>query len=189
MRADAQANRDAIVTAAQTLFQEEGIDVSFRRIATESRVGVATVHRNFPDRRVLVTAVTERVTAQAHDIVRAHEHSWDEDPWQNWNDVIIELVRLGITPLAEQISRFAYDENLLAEIVEQRRAAITEVFAGVLKKARRHRFIPADVTPIRFAMGIGMISRELPAVGRQLIDDQQEWFARVYLEGLRSLAQ
>lgn len=42
MRADAQANREAIIRASHRLFQEHGIDVTFRAIAAAAGVGVAT---------------------------------------------------------------------------------------------------------------------------------------------------
>ncbi|MEU4349838.1 helix-turn-helix domain-containing protein [Streptomyces sp. NPDC023838] len=56
LRADAQRNRDKILSAAVRVFAEEGLDAHLERIAKEAGVGSGTLYRNFPTREVLIEA-------------------------------------------------------------------------------------------------------------------------------------
>jgi AcrR family transcriptional regulator len=58
-RADAIANRRALIDAATDLFGEHGIDVPFDRIAREAGVGRATLYRHFPTRELLLAGILE----------------------------------------------------------------------------------------------------------------------------------
>ena len=74
LRADAQRNRDAILTAARETFEAEGVLASLDAIALRAGVGNATLYRNFPTRDDLVAAVIEgfyaRSLAEADDLAR-----------------------------------------------------------------------------------------------------------------------
>jgi AcrR family transcriptional regulator len=59
LRADAKRNRDAILRAARTVFDADGIFASLDGIATAAGVGNATLYRNFPTRNDLLAAVIE----------------------------------------------------------------------------------------------------------------------------------
>jgi AcrR family transcriptional regulator len=59
LRADAQRNRDAILSAARALFETDGIYAPIDCIATAAGVGNATLYRNFPTRNDLLAAVIE----------------------------------------------------------------------------------------------------------------------------------
>lgn len=59
MRADAKRNRDAILDAARTCFESEGINAPTDGIAVRAGVGNATLYRNFPTRDDLLAAVVE----------------------------------------------------------------------------------------------------------------------------------
>ncbi|BBY29007.1 TetR/AcrR family transcriptional regulator [Mycolicibacterium sediminis] len=59
LRADARRNRDAILHAAQAVFEVEGIYAPIDGIATAAGVGNATLYRNFPTRNDLLAAVIE----------------------------------------------------------------------------------------------------------------------------------
>jgi AcrR family transcriptional regulator len=69
LRADAQRNRDKILTAAARVFTTEGLNVQMDRIAKEAGVGSATLYRNFPTREALVEAVYRNEVAQLCDAV------------------------------------------------------------------------------------------------------------------------
>ena len=56
LRADAQRNRDKILTAAVRVFAKHGLDVSFDFIAEQAGVGSGTLYRNFPHREALIEA-------------------------------------------------------------------------------------------------------------------------------------
>lgn len=56
LRADAQRNRDKLLTAATEAFAEEGEDVALETIAARAGVGIGTLYRHFPSREALVAA-------------------------------------------------------------------------------------------------------------------------------------
>jgi AcrR family transcriptional regulator len=63
-RADAERNRDKILTAARAAFAEPGARTSMAEIARRADVGMATLYRNFPGRRELLEALyTDEVDA------------------------------------------------------------------------------------------------------------------------------
>ncbi|KAA0100097.1 TetR/AcrR family transcriptional regulator [Mycolicibacterium sp. P1-18] len=67
LRADAQRNRDAILTAAIAVFDAEGIFAPIDGIATAAGVGNATLYRNFPTRNDLLAAVIEKSIVELID--------------------------------------------------------------------------------------------------------------------------
>ncbi|MEU4892900.1 helix-turn-helix domain-containing protein [Streptomyces sp. NPDC044780] len=56
LRADAQRNREKILSTAVRVFAEEGLDARLERIAKEAGVGTGTLYRNFPTRELLIEA-------------------------------------------------------------------------------------------------------------------------------------
>ena len=56
-RADAERNRDKILTAARSAFADPDAEVSMAEIARRAGVGMATLYRNFPGRRELLEAL------------------------------------------------------------------------------------------------------------------------------------
>ncbi|MEU7856786.1 helix-turn-helix domain-containing protein [Nonomuraea sp. NPDC049141] len=69
LRADAQRNRDKILSAAVRVFTEEGLDAHFERIAKEAGVGTGTLYRNFPTREILIEAAYRNEVARLCDAV------------------------------------------------------------------------------------------------------------------------
>jgi AcrR family transcriptional regulator len=63
-RADAERNRAKILEVARTAFAESDTEVSMAEISRRAGVGMATLYRNFPDRRELLEALyTDEVDA------------------------------------------------------------------------------------------------------------------------------
>ena len=63
-RADAERNRTKILLAARTAFADSDTEVSMAEISRRAGVGMATLYRNFPDRRELLEALyTDEVDA------------------------------------------------------------------------------------------------------------------------------
>jgi AcrR family transcriptional regulator len=57
LRADAQRNHEALVSAAASVFAAVGVDAPIKDIADQAGVGVGTVYRRFPKRSDLIGAV------------------------------------------------------------------------------------------------------------------------------------
>ncbi|MGA6154049.1 TetR/AcrR family transcriptional regulator [Stenotrophomonas sp. NPDC087984] len=67
LRADAQRNREKILSAAVRVFAEEGLDAHLERIAKEAGVGTGTFYRNFPTRELLIEAAYRNELARLCD--------------------------------------------------------------------------------------------------------------------------
>ena len=80
LRADAARNRQALLSAAQQLMSEQGLDAPLDEIARRAGVGNATLYRRFPTRTDLIVAVCEERMAEH---VRAVEEALAEpDSWE-----------------------------------------------------------------------------------------------------------
>jgi AcrR family transcriptional regulator len=73
LRADAQRNRDKLLTVAVAAFAEHGIEASLEDIARRAGVGIGTLYRHFPTRDCLMEAVyrhqVELLCAAADDFL------------------------------------------------------------------------------------------------------------------------
>lgn len=67
LRADAQRNREKILSAAVRIFAEEGLNAHLERIAKEAGVGTGTLYRNFPTRELLIEAAYRNELARLCD--------------------------------------------------------------------------------------------------------------------------
>ncbi|WP_431075517.1 TetR/AcrR family transcriptional regulator [Microbacterium phyllosphaerae] len=65
LRADAQRNREAILSVAEEVFVEEGVLVPLDTIAMRAGVGNATLYRHFPTRDDLLFAAMEAGIGEA----------------------------------------------------------------------------------------------------------------------------
>ncbi|MCD2515392.1 TetR/AcrR family transcriptional regulator [Massilia sp. G4R7] len=66
LRADAQKNRELILSAAEALFLEKGANVPLEEVAKRAGVGIGTLYRRFPTREALLAATSnERFLALA----------------------------------------------------------------------------------------------------------------------------
>jgi AcrR family transcriptional regulator len=67
LRADAQRNRDSLITAAVHAFSQDGPDVTLEAIAKDAGVGIGTLYRHFPTREALVEAAYRNELAKLCD--------------------------------------------------------------------------------------------------------------------------
>lgn len=62
-RSDGRRNRDSLVSAAMTVFVQQGVDAPLDNIAREAGVGSATMYRYFPTREAILEAVLQETHA------------------------------------------------------------------------------------------------------------------------------
>jgi len=67
-RADARANRAAIIAAAIACYTEQGTDVAIEEVARRAGVGRATVYRHFPTRDSLTAGIIEQFVVEFEEI-------------------------------------------------------------------------------------------------------------------------
>jgi AcrR family transcriptional regulator len=86
LRADAVRNREAVLSAAQEVFAEAGLDAPLEEIARRAGVGIGTVYRRFPCREQLVSAaLIDKITAYADAAERALA---EPDPWAGFSGFV-----------------------------------------------------------------------------------------------------
>jgi len=79
LRADAERNRQRLITAAREVFAERGLHVPVEDIARHAGVGVATLYRRFPTRAHLIAGAFEaKMCAYADAVAQALAEA---DPW------------------------------------------------------------------------------------------------------------
>lgn len=82
MRADAQRNRQQLLTAAADLFAERGVDVPLDEIARRAGVSIGTLYNHFPNRGALLDAVLPDWAAELDRLAEAALA--DPDPWRGF---------------------------------------------------------------------------------------------------------
>ncbi|MFF8035157.1 TetR/AcrR family transcriptional regulator [Streptomyces sp. NPDC016626] len=93
-RADAQRNRQTVLTAAAEVFVTSGVDAPIRQIAARAGVGMATIYRHFPTRADLVTAVYRHqieACAEAGPNLLASADS-PLDALRQWVDLFVDFL-------------------------------------------------------------------------------------------------
>jgi AcrR family transcriptional regulator len=70
VRADAEANLDRVIDAAEAVFDEYGLDVSIELVAKRAGVGLGTIYRRFKNKDALIAEVVRRLLT---DVVRLAE--------------------------------------------------------------------------------------------------------------------
>jgi AcrR family transcriptional regulator len=80
LRADAERNRERILSAAAEVFASQGLDATLHDVANRAGVGVGTVYRRFPDKEALIEALFEDKLKQLVDL--AEFELAQPDPWQ-----------------------------------------------------------------------------------------------------------
>ncbi|WP_345762771.1 TetR/AcrR family transcriptional regulator [Diaminobutyricibacter sp. McL0608] len=167
-RADAVRNRTRILDEARTAFEREGVDVPLDSIAAAAGVGAGTVHRHFPTKDALVSAVIETRLTEMADRVRVA--SGASDPGSEFFVLLVELVESAGGNLA-------LTEALAGErpgpAVATAGARLSSELQVLLTRAQDVRAVRGDIdVPSLHALLSGAIHmRRLPGVKPELVLD------------------
>jgi AcrR family transcriptional regulator len=148
VRADAERNRAAVLTAAEAAYAEQGVDVSLNEIARRADTGNATLYRHFPTREALLAEVytghLERYCALAEDAARA------DDPAIALRDCVIATCALQASNrgLANLLASLRPLSGTVEELRARHYRAITKLF----KRAVRSGNVRADASPADLAV-------------------------------------
>jgi AcrR family transcriptional regulator len=150
-RADAVANRGALVRAASELYADRGLDVPFDDIAQAAGVGRATLYRHFPTREDLQLAILEGIVAEIEDAAAA-----------------LAMTSSSFLRLFKAALRVQTDNLPLVDLLPPRsdaspgvralRARVRAVFCPTLALARADGLVRADLTPEDVRVQLLMLS-------------------------------
>lgn len=187
MRADARANREALLSAARTLFAAHGPNVPYSQIATEAGVGVATLYRHFPTPEDLLTGLIERILEQITDICALRLPGMQRDPHAAWLAFVNDLVALEFGTLVPQLLDGRRLAELPAEVLTAREQII-DAAGALVDLAKEAGLVRADASSIAVLAGLGAITRPLPSALDEIAPGMRDWLVGVYVAGLRPSA-
>lgn len=143
MRADARRNREKIFVAARELFARDGDNVQMEEIASHAGVGVGTVYRHFPTKRVLLTEMVRTRFSRFTEIALEAEEI--EDP----GEAVETLIRQSCVEVEGdagfQLAMMSPDE-LEWEGIEQEKAAFAEPATRIIDRAVKAGAVRSDFT-------------------------------------------
>ena len=131
LRADAQRNREKLLTVAVAAFAEHGVEASLEDIARRSGVGIGTLYRHFPTRDCLMEAVyrhqVELLCGAADDLLATEEPDRALELWMERFVAHVATKRGMATALKSVIGKdselFAYCHGLI-------RASVTKLLTA-----------------------------------------------------------
>jgi AcrR family transcriptional regulator len=183
LRADARRNRELILAAADQAFSEEGLGVPVDEIARRAGVGAGTLYRHFPTKEALFEAVLvahmERLAERGRELV---DHP---RPGQALFEFMSCLAGEAASKrnLMDALSGAGVD---LKESAAEPKAAVEEVFGGLLARAQAAGEIRADIT-VADLFGLVMGTCSLAPPGAPESSSQARMLA-VVCDGLRASA-
>ena len=154
LRADAQRNRDRLLTAATAAFAEEGEEVALESVAARAGVGIGTLYRHFPNRDALVVAAyqheVDALCATAEDLLASHPA---DEALRLWAERFADYIATKRSMGDALRSAAASDSPLFAGTREQILRALRRLLeAGAADGTLRADVDPRDV--IRVINGI-----------------------------------
>jgi AcrR family transcriptional regulator len=175
-RADAQRNRERLLSAALDAFAEGGESTSLEAIARRAGVGIGTLYRHFPKRQDLLEAV---YVGEVELLCRVAADGAELPPWEGLRSWLLRFVDYLATKraLAEELLPYLGRD---AEFFRGCRTAFYAAGEPLLQRAQEAGVVRPDVT---FDEVIRMVS----AIGKLSSDDraQTERILAMALDGLR----
>jgi len=170
LRADAQRNRAAIISAAAAAFAAEGTNVNLEQVAGMAGVGVGTIYRRFATVEALLAVVLE--TKMTDYALRAEQAAADarDRPWEAFRDFAMYIVEQQAENLA------------LAEI------SIPSARCDALFPAQSHRIVTASILLVDRAKAAGALRPDLEYRDLWLLKDASAALGRTTPDGWRRLA-
>jgi len=145
LRADAQRNREKLLSAAMAAFAEDGEGVALEAIAARAGVGIGTLYRHFPSRDALVVAAyqheVDSLCAAADELLRARPADAALALWaERFADYVATKRRMG-EALRTAVS--SSDSPVFADTRQRIVAAVRRL----LDAGARDGTLRADVDP------------------------------------------
>ena len=144
LRADAQRNRDKLLSAATAAFAEQGEDVALEAVAARAGVGIGTLYRHFPNRDGLVVAAyrheVEQLCAAAQELLA---HLPPEQALRAWAARFTDYIATKRSMGSALRSAAGSDSPLFAET----RELILGAMRLLLDAGARAGTLRADVDP------------------------------------------
>jgi AcrR family transcriptional regulator len=172
LRADAELNRQRLLSAAREVFAERGLDVSLRQIALRAGVGEPTLRRRFPSKAQLIAeAFQDKVATYADEAERALQ---TPDAWTGFSAFVSSIARMQLGDRGfTDVLTMTFPESMRAEKDRRRAyAAIGQLIGRAQHDGTlRPDFSPEDIVLVLMAhAGVVAAAGELaPAFSQRMI--------------------
>ena len=179
LRADAQRNRDRLLSAAVRAFSQDGPEVTLDAIAKDAGVGIGTLYRHFPTREALIEAAYRSELARLCDAVPDLLQGMPPDEaTRAWMDRYIEYMSTKRGMAGALRAVIASGGTPYAQSRDRLITAITSLLqAGAAAGALRADIQPGDV--LASLSGISL------AAGEPAQRDQASRLLDLLMDGLR----
>jgi AcrR family transcriptional regulator len=181
LRADAARNRQSLLSAAQQVMSEQGLDAPLDEIARRAGVGNATLYRRFPTRTELIVAVCAQ--RMAEHVGAVEEALAEPDSWEALRYYIRAAAALQARDRA--IADLVTLDVSSAPEIEQLRVRAVRGVDTLIKRAKAAGTVRADCTAedvlILLQSNAGLIERSkgaAPLASQRLV--------HLLLDGLRA---
>lgn len=94
LRADAEANLERVLHAAEDVFAEHGVDASIELVAQRAGVGLGTIYRRFANKDALIAELVNRLLA---DVVAVGERHLSDPDGSGMVNYLVEVCELLAT--------------------------------------------------------------------------------------------
>jgi len=151
LRADAERNRGLVLEAARAVFAEHGLEAGVAEVAERAGVGVATIFRRFPTKSDLLAAILEDRVREITELARSAA---------GFREFMTEAaaVHMADRGLCDAVD---YDVFARPEL-EQARAEVRELVAGLLRRAQKDGEVRKDVTADDIPIVLLGVARSAP---------------------------
>jgi AcrR family transcriptional regulator len=183
LRADAARNLTAILRAARTTFEEEGIDVGVDEVARRAGVGKGTLYRRFPTKESLVWAVMEDAVSELEELLDTEDADEPRDAWERFEAFMESAARFQVDNrgfFEAVVSLLGEDEP--PEHIHERALA---VMGRQLERAQEAGVVRPDLAAADIGAVLKMIGSCQPQ-GAALPEELRQRYLRLLLDGLRA---
>jgi AcrR family transcriptional regulator len=136
MRADAEANLDRVLRAAEDVFAEHGTEASIELVAERAGVGLGTIYRRFASKEALVAELVNRLLA---DVVAVGERHLADPGGSGLAGYLVEVCELLATSRGAVARLWSHPSS--KAVVERSR----QVQQQLVDEAKRHGAVRADL--------------------------------------------
>jgi AcrR family transcriptional regulator len=136
LRADAEANLDRVLRAAEDVFAEHGVDASIELVAERAGVGLGTIYRRFTNKDALIAELVNRLLA---DVVAVGERHLSDPDGSGMANYLVEVCELLATSRGA-LARLWSDPSSKDLVLRSR-----QVQQQLVEEAKRHSAARPDL--------------------------------------------
>jgi AcrR family transcriptional regulator len=180
LRADAERNRQRLLTAAKELFAQRGVDVTLDEIARHTGVGTGTAYRRFPNKDALIEALMADRIAEIGAI--AEECLLDPDPWR----AFAGFFERGLALMAADrgLKEVIFSPGRGRERVAHARRSIAPVVAKLVQRAVGAGVVRSDIATSDVPI-INFMLTTVVELSRDIEPELYKRYLAIVLDGLR----